>query len=65
MAVKSIEQDHIEDGILDRISEKYNVPPEKVDEWYSIVLIIFRKHLQSPNSSIKATDLRQCLQELK
>ncbi|XP_063988888.1 COMM domain-containing protein 5-like isoform X2 [Diachasmimorpha longicaudata] len=65
LAVKAIEQEHIEDGILDRLSEKYNLPPEKVDEWYSTVLTIFKAHLRSANSPMKTADFKECLQELK
>lgn len=63
--MKSIEQESIEDGILERISEKYNLPQEKVDEWYSLILTIFKIHLRTPNASIKSVDLKQYLQELK
>ncbi|KAK0182994.1 hypothetical protein PV327_001073 [Microctonus hyperodae] len=65
LVVKSIEQEAIEDGILERISNKYNLPQEKVDEWYSLILTIFKIHLRTPNASIKSADLKQYLQELK
>ncbi|XP_074100141.1 COMM domain-containing protein 5 [Cotesia typhae] len=64
LAVKSIEQEYIEDGILDRISEKYNLSQENVDEWYSVVLKIIRTHLRYPDSMIKVDDFKKCLQEL-
>ncbi|XP_043268078.1 COMM domain-containing protein 5 [Venturia canescens] len=65
LAVKSIEQEHIEDGVLERIAEKYNVPQNKVDEWYAAILMIIRVHLRAPNNSIKNAEFKQCLQELK
>ncbi|XP_034939869.1 COMM domain-containing protein 5 [Chelonus insularis] len=65
LAVKSIEQNHIDDGILDRISEKYNISQEKIDEWYSVILKIMKTHLRFPDTSIKTNDLKQFLQDLK
>ncbi|XP_015604771.1 COMM domain-containing protein 5 [Cephus cinctus] len=65
LAVKAIEQEHIEPGILERISEKYNVPQENVDEWYAAILTILRLHLRSTAGSVKPTEFKQCLQELK
>ncbi|XP_057340430.1 COMM domain-containing protein 5-like [Microplitis mediator] len=64
LAVKSIEQEYIEDGILDRISEKYNLSQENIDEWYSVILKIIKTHLRYPESMIKVNDFKQCLQEL-
>ena len=65
VAVKSIEQEHIDDGVLDRIADKYNVPSSKVDEWYAAILMIIRVHLRAPNNSIKNAEFKQCLQDLK
>ncbi|XP_008546461.1 COMM domain-containing protein 5 [Microplitis demolitor] len=64
LAVKSIEQEYIEDGILDRISEKYNLSQENIDEWYSVILKIIKTHLRYPESMVKVNDFKQCLQEL-
>ncbi|XP_066591122.1 COMM domain-containing protein 5 [Prorops nasuta] len=65
LAVKTIEQDHIEDGILDRISKKYSIPLENVDEYYSAIFIILKTHLRTESQSMKPTEFKQCLQELK
>ncbi|XP_012280747.1 COMM domain-containing protein 5 [Orussus abietinus] len=65
LAVKTIEQNHVEPGVLNRISEKYNIPQEKIDEWYATILTILRLHLRAPTGSIKPTEFKQCLQELK
>lgn len=65
VAVKSIEQEYIEDGILDRISEKYNLSQENIDEWYSVILKIIKTHLRYPESMVKVNDFKQCLQELR
>lgn len=66
MAVKSIEQeDKIEDGVLERISVKYNVPQEKIDEWYSTLLGIFKFYIRSSGGGMKIADFTDCLREQK
>ena len=45
IAVKAINQEYIENGVLDRISQKYNVPEETVDEYYSVIYTILKIHL--------------------
>ncbi|XP_015513322.2 COMM domain-containing protein 5 [Neodiprion pinetum] len=65
LAVKSIQRDHIEEGVLDRICEKYNVTQENIDQWYSAVLKILHTHLRYPSGSVKPAEFKECLQDLK
>lgn len=65
LAVKSIQRDHIEEGVLDRIGEKYDISQENIDQWYSAVLKILHTHLRSPAGSIKPAEFKECLQDLK
>ncbi|XP_012254553.2 COMM domain-containing protein 5-like [Athalia rosae] len=65
LAVKSIQRDHIEEGVLDRICEKYNISQENVDLWYNAVFRILHTHLRLSPGSIKPTEFKECLQELK
>ncbi|XP_011634037.1 COMM domain-containing protein 5-like [Pogonomyrmex barbatus] len=65
LAVKAIEMEHIEDGILERISKKYNIPEEHVDEYYAAILTILKMHLCSQYHNIKPAEFKQCLEELK
>ncbi|XP_076232562.1 COMM domain-containing protein 5 [Calliopsis andreniformis] len=65
IAVKAINQEHIEGGILDRISQKYNVPEEAVDEYYSIIFTILKVHLGILSQNIKPAEFKQTLEELK
>lgn len=65
IAVKSINQEYIEEGILDKISEKYNVPVESVDEYYSVIYTILKVHLGILSQNVKPEEFRQTLEELK
>ncbi|XP_043504982.1 COMM domain-containing protein 5-like [Polistes fuscatus] len=65
IAVKAIEQEHIEGGILERISQKYNIPLEDVDEYFSAVFIILKTYLKYVSCSVKPTEFKQTLEELK
>ncbi|XP_076287598.1 COMM domain-containing protein 5 [Lasioglossum baleicum] len=65
IAVKSINQEYIEEGILDKISEKYNVPVESVDEYYSVIYTILKVHLGILSQNVKPEEFRQILEELK
>lgn len=65
IAVRAINQEHIEEGILDRISLKYNIPEENVDEYYAVVFTIIKTHLSLMSQVIKLTDFKQSLEELK
>ncbi|KAL2723895.1 COMM domain-containing protein 5 [Vespula squamosa] len=65
VAVKAIEQEHIEEGVLDRISQKYNIPLEDVDEYFSVIFIILKTYFKYVSYPIKPTDFKQTLQELK
>lgn len=57
--------EHIEEGILERISKKYNIPEEHVDEYYAAILTILKVHLRLQGHDIKPTEFKQCLEELK
>ncbi|XP_012349141.1 uncharacterized protein LOC100867462 isoform X2 [Apis florea] len=63
--VKTINQEYIEEGILDRISQKYNVSEEIVDEYYSIIFTILKIHLGTLSQNVKLTEFKQILEELK
>lgn len=63
--MKAIELEDIEEGILERISKKYNIPEEQVDEYYAAILIILRTHLRLQCHTIKPVEFKQCLEELK
>lgn len=63
--MKAIELEHIEEGILERISKKYNIPEEYVDEYYAAILTILKIHLHSQCQNIKPAEFKQCLEELK
>nr|XP_031848341.1 COMM domain-containing protein 5-like [Nomia melanderi] len=65
IAVKVINQEHIEEGILDRISQKYNVPEESVDEYYSVIHTILKVHLSMLCQNVKPGEFKQTLEELK
>lgn len=65
IAVKAIEQEHIEGGILERISQKYNIPLEDVDEYFSAVFIILKTYLKYVSCSVKPAEFKQTLEELK
>ncbi|KOC67213.1 COMM domain-containing protein 5 [Habropoda laboriosa] len=65
IAVKAINQEYIEDGILDRISQKYNVPEEIVDEYYSVIFTILKIHLGTLSESVKPIEFKQVLEELR
>ncbi|XP_043254141.1 COMM domain-containing protein 5-like [Colletes gigas] len=65
IAVKAINQEHIEGGILDRISQKYNVPEESVDEYYSVIHTILKVHLGTLSQNVKPAEFKQILDELK
>lgn len=65
IAVKAINQEHIEGGILDRISQKYNVPEEAVDEYYYIIFTILKVHLGILSQNVKPMEFKQTLEELK
>ncbi|XP_050577509.1 COMM domain-containing protein 5-like [Bombus affinis] len=65
IAVKAINQEYIEEGILDRISQKYNIPEETVDEYYSVIFTILKIHLGTISQNIKPAEFKQILEELK
>lgn len=65
VAVKTINQEYIEEGILDRISQKYNVSEEIIDEYYSIIFTILKIHLSTLSQNVKPTEFKQILEELK
>jgi len=65
LAVKAIELEHIEEGILERISKKYSIPEEHVDEYYAAILTILKIHLRSQCHNMKPAESKQCLEELK
>ncbi|XP_017752367.1 PREDICTED: COMM domain-containing protein 5-like [Eufriesea mexicana] len=65
IAIKAINQEYIEEGILDRISQKYNVPVEIVDEYYSVIFIILKTHLSTLSQNVKPTEFKQILEELR
>lgn len=65
VAVKAINQEYIEEGILDRISQKYNIPEETVDEYYSVIFTILKIHLGTISQNIKPAEFKQILEELK
>lgn len=63
--MKSIELEYIEEGILERISKKYNIPEDHIDEYYAAILTILKTHLRLQCHTIKPTEFKQCLEELK
>ncbi|XP_012225281.1 COMM domain-containing protein 5 [Linepithema humile] len=65
LAVKAIELEHIEEGVLERISKKYNIPEEQVDEYYAAIFTILKMHLRSQCHNVKQVEFKQCLEELK
>ncbi|KAG7209076.1 hypothetical protein KM043_015229 [Ampulex compressa] len=65
IAVKAINQEHIQEGVLDRISIKYNISEENVDEYYAIIYTILKIHLGLMSHSVKPIEFKQCLEELK
>ncbi|KAL6448208.1 hypothetical protein ACFW04_000302 [Cataglyphis niger] len=65
LAVKAIELEYIEEGVLERISKKYNIPEEHVDEYYAAILSILKIHLRLQCHDIKPVEFKQCLEELK
>lgn len=65
VAVKAIELEYIEEGVLERISKKYNIPEEHVDEYYAAILSILKIHLRLQCHDIKPVEFKQCLEELK
>lgn len=65
VAVKAINQEYIENGVLDRISQKYNVPEETVDEYYSVIYTILKIHLGVLSQNVKPAEFKQVLEELK
>ncbi|XP_011253866.1 COMM domain-containing protein 5 [Camponotus floridanus] len=65
LAVKAIELEHIEEGVLERISKKYNISEEYVDEYYAAILTILKVHLRLQCHDIKPAEFKQCLEELK
>ncbi|XP_017884034.1 COMM domain-containing protein 5-like [Ceratina calcarata] len=65
IAVKAINQEYIEEGILDRISKKYNVPEETVDEYYSVIFTVLRINLGTLSQNVKPAEFKQLLEELK
>ncbi|XP_076549380.1 COMM domain-containing protein 5 [Osmia lignaria lignaria] len=65
IAVKAINQEYIENGVLDRISQKYNVPEETVDEYYSVIYTILKIHLGVLFQNVKPAEFKQVLEELK
>lgn len=65
VAVKAIELEHIEEGVLERISKKYNISEEYVDEYYAAILTILKVHLRLQCHDIKPAEFKQCLEELK
>ncbi|XP_006608400.1 COMM domain-containing protein 5-like isoform X1 [Apis dorsata] len=65
IAVKTINQEYIEEGILDRISQKYNVSEEIIDEYYSIIFTILKIHLSTLSQNVKPIEFKQILEELR
>lgn len=65
IAVKAIEQEHIEEGILERISQKYNIPLEDVDEYFAAIFTILKTYLKFVSCSVKPAEFKQTLEELK
>jgi len=65
VAVKAIELEHVEEGILERISKKYSISEEHVDEYYAAILTILKIYLRSQCHNIKPVEFKQCLEELK
>lgn len=65
IAVRAINQEHIEEGILDRISQKYNIPEEIVDDYYAAIYAILKTHLGQMSQNIKPAEFKQTLEELK
>ncbi|XP_014205346.1 COMM domain-containing protein 5 [Copidosoma floridanum] len=65
LAVKSIDQEYIEEGALELVSKNFNVAQSMVDEWYSAIFNIMKLHLRSPSINIKPPEFTQCLQEFK
>ncbi|XP_076627770.1 COMM domain-containing protein 5 [Colletes latitarsis] len=65
IAVKAINQEHIEEGILDRISQKCNVPEGSVDEYYLVIYTILKVHLGTLSQDIKHEEFEKTLQDLK
>lgn len=65
LAVKDIKLEHIEEGILERISKKYNIPEDHIDEYYAAILTILKIHLRLQCHTIKPTEFKQCLEELR
>lgn len=65
MAVKTIQLEYVEEGILERISRKYNIPEEHIDEYYAAILAILQIHLWSQCYNIKSSEFKQCLEELQ
>lgn len=63
--MKAIELEHIEEGVLERISKKYNIPEEHVDEYYAAIFTILKIHLRSQCHNVKQAEFKQCLEELK
>ncbi|XP_031368293.1 COMM domain-containing protein 5-like isoform X2 [Apis dorsata] len=63
--VKTINQEYIEEGILDRISQKYNVSEEIIDEYYSIIFTILKIHLSTLSQNVKPIEFKQILEELR
>lgn len=63
--MKAIEQEHIEEGVLERISKKYNMPEDQVDEYYAAIFMILKIYLRSQYHNIKPAEFKQCLEELK
>lgn len=63
--MKAIEQEYIEEGVLDRISQKYNIPSEDVDEYFSTVFTILKTYFKYVSCSVKPTDFKKTLEELK
>lgn len=65
IAVKAINKEHIEEGVLDRISQKYNIPEESVDEYYAVIFALLKTHLCVLPQSVKPTEFKQTLEELR
>ncbi|EZA55414.1 hypothetical protein DMN91_002371 [Ooceraea biroi] len=65
LAVKTIELEYVEEGILERISKKYNIPEKDVDEYYAAIYTILQIYLRSQYYVIKPLEFKQCLEELK
>lgn len=65
VAVRDIKLEHIEEGILERISKKYNIPEDDIDEYYAAILAILKTYFRLQCHTIKPTEFKQCLEELK